>query len=599
MNRGHNSGRPGAANQASWLEALNGDAPILLIAPHGGRAGPASRATLHPKVNDLHTADITRELCERLGAAAIINAGMDRNRLDLNRLSQVMRETPWILEMILERLEDIIARHRRAVVLLIHGWNVIEPRVDLGVGLKSADGALRPARGAHVSASDAFINETLIEFTERLRQGGIKPSFGLRYPGGGADNLLQAFSQRHAMSPDSTLRRLASFSARGALEAVQLELSVALRLPGRLRAEALDAIAGSFSPRRQLSVASATRISIQRADGLAASGGPRRARQNTPGPPMRIGLEFYDPAAMVGAMVSFDLGPAAAGARVMALIGRERIALFTAEGRVDRTPDALALGPLKLIVQGPRLAFEFRGPAVVVEDGTSYLSVERALSRGSLHDRMELRAEFAPWQSALADARPADLLDQIMNPELSAQAIFGRVTARLSMGGMERDLEAVARAGRSFTGLGGGSFCTRRMIWAAFPDGGAPHAIEAREIQRDGGVENAAARILSGGRWADGIARRLKLEPLAPSRPPERISALLEPANGADLAIGGEMRSFMMLSRPGPAQSRILTSLGFAAFVLGEHVGAGMFEYSERIAEAPGASAAAEEAEDD
>ena len=45
---------------------------------------------LHPKVNDLHTADITRELAQRLGAGAIINAGMDGDRLDLNRLSQVM-----------------------------------------------------------------------------------------------------------------------------------------------------------------------------------------------------------------------------------------------------------------------------------------------------------------------------------------------------------------------------------------------------------------------------------------------------------------------------------------------------------------------------
>jgi hypothetical protein len=56
-----------------------------------------------------------------------------------------------------------------------------------------------------------------------------------------------------------------------------------------------------------------------------------------------------------------------------------------------------------------------------------------------------------------------------------------------------------------------------------------------------------------------------------------------------------------MLSRPGPAQSRILTSLGFATFRVGNHSGghsgnlpgdlhgAGMFEYSHRISLAPAA----------
>ena len=82
---------------ARWLQTPDGDAPVLLIAPHGGRAGPATRALLNPKVNDLHTADITHELARRLGAGAIINAGMDHNRLDLNRLSQVMNEAPWML----------------------------------------------------------------------------------------------------------------------------------------------------------------------------------------------------------------------------------------------------------------------------------------------------------------------------------------------------------------------------------------------------------------------------------------------------------------------------------------------------------------------
>jgi len=45
--------------RAPWLEVIEGSAPLLLIAPHGGRAGAAAHAILHPKVNDLETAEIT------------------------------------------------------------------------------------------------------------------------------------------------------------------------------------------------------------------------------------------------------------------------------------------------------------------------------------------------------------------------------------------------------------------------------------------------------------------------------------------------------------------------------------------------------------
>src|SRR5690349_17235663 len=95
----------------SWLEVSDGNAPVLLIAPHGGRAGDFARATLHPKVNDLQTAAITRELARRLNAPALINAGMDRNELDCNRLAQLGARAPWMLDLILSRIERIVAQH--------------------------------------------------------------------------------------------------------------------------------------------------------------------------------------------------------------------------------------------------------------------------------------------------------------------------------------------------------------------------------------------------------------------------------------------------------------------------------------------------------
>jgi hypothetical protein len=110
------------------------------------------------------------------------------------------------------------------------------------------------------------------------------------------------------------------------------------------------------------------------------------------------------------------------------------------------------------------------------------------------------------------------------------------------------------------------------------------------------GEASASARALDRGRWTDANLERLKLVPATPRRPPHRISALLRlPDDDRALAINGEVLSFVMLSRPGAAQSRILTSLGFARFRIGDHRaslgadlrGAGMFECSHRSSSPP------------
>jgi hypothetical protein len=54
--------------------------------------------------------------------------------------------------------------------------------------------------------------------------------------------------------------------------------------------------------------------------------------------------------------------------------------------------------------------------------------------------------------------------------------------------------------------------------------------------------------------------------------------------DGLPCDLDGSVECFIPLSRPGPEQSRIYTTLGFATFRLGAHRGAGMFEYS-RVAD--------------
>jgi hypothetical protein len=304
----------------------------------------------------------------------------------------------------------------------------------------------------------------------------------------------------------------------------------------------------------------------------------------------------------VGVLASFDLGAGAAGARVMAVAGRERIALFTAEGRVERTAQSLTLGPLALRIEGGRLRFDFAGPAVVVEDGTAYLSVERALAKAALHETMELHAEFEAWPAigAHSQARTETLVELITRPEIAADGIFGRVAGHFSLAGEKHRVDAVARLGRSLIAIGNGAFTARRMIWAAFPEDASLRALEARALVDGDGVEGAGARILERGRWIEACLQRLKLTPATFRRPPHRISAILRPpGDGAALTVDGEIQSFVMLSRPGPAQSRILTSLGFASFRIGDRLGAGMFECSQRSASAPRATTETAEADND
>ncbi|MGA9724723.1 MAG: hypothetical protein WBQ86_19870 [Candidatus Binatus sp.] len=584
------------AASESWLEVIDADSPLLLIAPHGGRAEPRTRSILNPKVNDLHTADITRDLAGRLGASALINVAMDRNRLDCNRLSQIVERAPWLLEMIAERVDAIVARHGHITVLLIHGWNIIEPRLDFGLGLRNSGGELWPPGSACVSACDDFINGPLAGLADRLHRHGIKPTYGMRYPGGGLQNLLQAFTPRHSQSQHPALRSISETAVRGVVDAAQLELSVALRMPGDLRNRCEDAIAEVFSPNGAEAHAPRAPIVVNRA--------PRppvvRSEIGAAAPvaaPGRVGIEFYDPAARFGAMASFDVGGAGMGARIMMLFERHRAALFTAEGRPTRSASGVTHGPLSLRREGDSIVLSFRGPAVIVPDATAYLSIERALASGRLDCATEVGVRFQ------IDHPGGDFdFDRVLSSTGAAQdapsssAAFGRIAGHVCIDGATRTLSGFARTGMSFTGLGPQKFNARRMIWACFEDKDAPRALEARSVMLDHAPASRTARILGAGGWSQCELRDLTIETPSVEEPPHRIFASLGRSDGSSCEFEGDVECFIPLSRPGPEQSRIYTSLGFASFRAGAHRGAGMFEYS-RVADS--VQTASDESDDD
>jgi hypothetical protein len=597
--RDERCGPPMANNGAipPWLEISDGDAPLLLIAPHGGRAGRAAHATLHPKVNDLETAAITRELARRLDAAALVNAGMDRNELDCNRLSQVLTHAPWILEIIAERVGRIVARHGHATVLLIHGWNIIEPRIDFGLGLRQVNGKLHPPAGAHVSASDSFINGPVRELSERLRETGIIPSFGMRYPGGGLQNLLQAFTARHETNTLPALRALAAMASRGEIDALQLEMSVTLRLPGAFRTHNIDALSKIFSRGANDKSAGTTAIPIIRESPPRIARKPDAAKAPS-GSPIRVGIEFFDPALRIGGMVSFDFGPGAAGGRIMVMFGGRCVAMFTAEGRARLSGEKIALGPLSVGVDAREGGLQFRGPAVVVNDGTAYMSVERALAAGRLDDSMEVSAALELCAGSRGFADLFERLEQVASgaadaaagdgiaQNLPSTAAFGRLRGMIALDGRRRTLDAVARVGVSFSGLGPHRFDSRRMVWACFRERQSHTALEARVVTLDGEAPHQTARLVVDGQASECDLARFDLDVPSPKEPPERIAAHFTIRDQKFDALVGRPETFMTLSRPGPGGVRIWTSLGFAIYRLGTLEGAGMFEHS-RLASLP------------
>jgi hypothetical protein len=558
-----------------WLEIIEGASPVLLIAPHGGRAGKAAQATLHPKVNDLHTAEITRELAARLDASALINSAMDRNLIDCNRIPQLADRAPWVLEIIAQRLAVMVERFGRAIVLLIHGWNIIEPRVDFGLGMRTYGGELRPAGSARVSASDDFINGPLLSLAGKLRAAGITPTFGLRYPAGGIHNLVQAFTERHRDSPLSPLSRISAIAAQGLVDAAQLELSVSVRLLGPLRERCVEALTETFSGRPSAAVPSDWKLSIVRT--------PLASRRVSTTAPVRVGMEFYDAASGIGAMASFDLGTPGFGARIMMLLGERRVILCTCEGTTKREADRLSLGPLSLAIRGSSLVLEFAGTAVVVPDGSTYLSIERALASGILDPGARVTLQV-PLSGAGVD--PSTLFG---HPALDRAArniapVFSIATGEAILEGRRYSLQASTRAGVSFTGLGPQKFNERRMIWALF-DGEDPaqDAIELRRVDGDSETEQQIARLFSDGSWSTLTLTSLAIEASAPELMPHRLEATVAASAGNSFKLRGTPIAFVPLSRPGLNGSRIYTSLGFGTFKWGTRSAAGMFEYSRRV----------------
>ncbi|MBI3388690.1 MAG: hypothetical protein HY027_13220 [Deltaproteobacteria bacterium] len=354
----------------AWCHVQRGRSDLVLIAPHGGRrpltdpAAPRER-----KVNDLHTADLTAKLAAALDATAIINHGCDRNDLDLNRIGQITRRAPWFLELLLEELATILTRHARAQVLLIHGWNVCQPKCDLGVGgIEEPDG-LHALGDAALSVDVDYWRTRIATFRTATATAGIRTSVGERYPAAHRSNLLQAFTTRFADSSNIHLRQLAQWARDGRLNSVQLELGIPVRWPGSLRCALHAAAITAFSG----------------TPATATDWAPRSHRARGVAP---LGFHFHDPAAGITAFTSITPFSAATAGRLLLFLGGKEIALFTGEESGERE----SVGGLTYAIDGNDVTLHFEGYATRLADADLYLDLEAALAASVLAEiQLDLR----------------------------------------------------------------------------------------------------------------------------------------------------------------------------------------------------------------
>lgn len=370
-----------------WCRSVSGDGPTLVVAPHGGTCtrdllAAATAGAL--RGNDLYTEEVALRLAERLGGSLIANPEIDRNELDLNRISEVAEGAPWFLDLLRCELERILARHPVAQLLIVHGWHVIQPRCDVGIGARLAHGALAAQSAARLTVSPAYVRDVLERLREAGEELGIRTTYGERWPAAHRNNVMQIF-RRERLTPASP-HPLAALAAGGRIEAVQIELGVPLRWPGPWRERFLRSAAAAFGePPRSVAtrgVASGT-VASARAEGRAAA-------------PRGFSLQAYDLAAGgdgLGIVVGLGaMSPDELGARLLLLPGGQRMLLYTGHERIGRGA-AGTVGGLEVRPCAGGFVVRFRGPVLDVADASRYFRHEPAQREAAIVE-LELDVRF-------------------------------------------------------------------------------------------------------------------------------------------------------------------------------------------------------------
>ena len=347
-------------------------------------------------------------------------------------MSTAHDRAPAFLELLAEVLAGILARHERAVVLVVHGWNVVQPIVDLGIGYRP--GRHAPGTPPGPTVSPAFMTDAVLSLARALEARGIASPLGARYPARARENLLQLFTARYLDDARPLVRRLAALGR--ACDAVQLELGLPVRWPGPWRTGLIEAIVESVP------------TLLGRAPGLRVASVP--ATVDPPASVRTRSLEFASDGRC--GLMAIDR----VGARLLLFGEREELLLFTGERTGgERTGQ---VGSLSFdATDGGRHHVRYEGPLLRFPDTTPFLDLETGLARATLASA-RLALEFEP---AHGGACPFGSLAGHLTVDGRTERI--RATATLD----QADASGQA-AERLALALGDDE---RLLLWA---DGGAP-----------------------------------------------------------------------------------------------------------------------------
>lgn len=526
-----------------WCEWKRGSSAVLLIAPHGGRR-PQVDATAPPphlRVNDVYTPEITRELAAALDASFVINVGMDRNVLDLNRISRVRKEAPWFLELLVQQMEHIFLRHGRIELLFVHGWNTGQAICDLGIGAVDTPTGLHVADGAELTVDETYRRERIEPLRAACARGQIRAPLGERYPGSHRNNLLQLFTPRAALIEHPCARRIAAWVAERRVNALQLELGIPLRWPGRWRDRFVAAVGEAFAH------------GASRARDRADADPAIEVWTTDPAPRTpSVALQFYDPTADIGVSAGIGhAGPRVTSGRLLLFLGGQRVALFTGE-EVHATGHRV--GPLRMLWKDGQLCLDFSGPMLQLDDAAVYLDLEAALARSRLVEA-EVLIEFTPS----------------FDPRTGEAARFGAARGTVAIDGNQHDVAAGGFANAAAFRASGTQRQT--MLAAAF-----------------GNARGVLTRVMDG---ASDAAAVYFAPPTPQSWQSVRIAVVTDgdpySPNGFELSCAGQPplraqpTSRMAILRPAGGGGYMRVTFGTARFDWNGDIGYGLYEYAKPV----------------
>ena len=287
-------------------------------------------------------------------------------------------------------------RHGRAIVVTVHGWNVVQPAVDIGLGCSPGEHPLGVSASAAVSQD--FATGTVGALLAACAARGIAATVGARYPARARENLVQLFTTRHQRDRRPLVSRLAALASR--CDALQLELSIPLRWPGPWRQRLVEAFlaalprSGDGAPAVLAPGAAAAAPTPAAAAAARRPGPPALARAATAVAGARGALEFVADG-MCG-LVALDR----TGGRLLLFPPGGELVMFTAERVASSAGDVAGLA-LERSAGGLRVTF--RGPLVRFPDTAPFLDLERGLGTASVVADGAVTLAFDPPHHAGSD----------------------------------------------------------------------------------------------------------------------------------------------------------------------------------------------------